>query len=242
MWDRIEIKKRGKEAFLKNYWGCVLISLILMLVLGNDFFQVRFDIRSRHLIYDGMSMFRRPDVDGTIRLIPVSVVAAVLIVVLGLVLTVFVTNVLSVGGCRYFLENQTMYVDVGLLGWGFSRDHYKNVVLTLFLRDLYTFLWTLLFIAPGIVKSYEYRMIPYILAEHPDMPPGEVFAKSREMMDGFKYEMLVLDVSFLGWMILGSVTFGIAAALFVEPYMNAAYAETYTTLKKIEDMQVVYQM
>lgn len=63
-----------------------------------------------------------------------------------------------------------------------------NSVKILFFRDLYTILWSLLFIIPGIVKGYEYRMIPYILAEHPDMEMKQAFALSREMMDGQQVE------------------------------------------------------
>ena len=82
---------------------------------------------------------------------------------------------------------------------GFRSGHYGNIVLTMFLRDLYIVLWTLLFIVPGIVKSYEYMMVPYILAENPGMDQKEVFQISREMMNGQKWNAFVLDLSFIGW-------------------------------------------
>lgn len=242
MWDRIEMKRRGKQAFLNNYWICVLATFLLMLTVGTDFFQVRFDLTNRRFIYDGLSMFRRLDINGNPYIIYIGLVAAAVIAVLGVLLDLFVMNVLTVGGCSFFLDNQTFYADVSTLLSGFRNGHYKNVVTTMFLRDLYIFLWMLLFLVPGIIKSYEYRMVPYILAEHPEMPPNEVIAASREMMDGYKYETFVLDLSFLGWMLLGSLTFGIAGIFFVEPYINATDAEIYSTLKRIDDMQVVYQM
>ena len=72
--------------------------------------------------------------------------------------------------------------------------------------DLYLVLWTLLFIIPGVVKSYEYKMIPYLLAEYPDMSTKEVFAKSREMMNGQKMDTFILDLSFIPWSVLSAIT------------------------------------
>ena len=66
----------------------------------------------------------------------------------------------------------------------FRSGHYVNIVLTMFLRELFTSLWTLLLVIPGIVKHYEYLMIPYILAENPGMDRKEAFQISKRMMDG----------------------------------------------------------
>ena len=63
--------------------------------------------------------------------------------------------------------------------------------------DFCTFLWSLLLIIPGIVKSYEYRMIPYLLADHPEMSKDEAFAASKAMIDGNKWDAFVLDFSFI---------------------------------------------
>ena len=100
----------------------------------------------------------------------------------------------------------------------------------MFLRDLYLVLWTLLFILPGVVKSYEYKMIPYLLAEYPDMSTKEVFAKSREMMNGQKMDTFILDLSFIPWSVLSAITAGIAGLFYVSPYKDATYAELYDTL------------
>ena len=102
----------------------------------------------------------------------------------------------------------------------------------LFFRDLYTVLWSLLFIIPGIVKSYEYRMIPYLLAEHPDMPMDVAFSESRRMMHGNKWHAFVLDLSFILWFAVTAVTCGIAGVFYVMPYINATNAELYVALKK----------
>lgn len=100
----------------------------------------------------------------------------------------------------------------------------------MFCRDLFTFLWSLLFVIPGIVKSYEYKMVPYLLAEYPGMDRNEAFARSREMMYGQKWNTFVLDLSFIPWNILSSITFGLVGLFYVFPYQDATYAELYDTL------------
>ena len=101
----------------------------------------------------------------------------------------------------------------------------------MFFRDLYTLLWSLLFIIPGIVKAYEYRMIPYILADNPDMDKDEAFTRSREMMTGQKWKTFVLDLSFIGWNILSLLTIGLLGIFYVGPYKRATRAALYDTLK-----------
>lgn len=96
-------------------------------------------------------------------------------------------------------------------------------------------LWTLLLIIPGIVKSYEYRLVPYILSEEPYLPSDEVISKSRDMTDGHKWDMFVLDLSFLGWHLLGYLFFGIGS-IFVHPYEQATYAKLYDTLSGSDSM------
>ena len=77
----------------------------------------------------------------------------------------------------------------------------------MFLRDLFTALWSLLLVVPGIVKHYEYLMVPYIIAENPAMDYKEAFQISKQMMDGEKMEAFIMDLSFLGWYLLTSCNF-----------------------------------
>ena len=90
---------------------------------------------------------------------------------------------IELGGNRYFLENREHKTKVSQVLFGFSNGNYMNCVKILFLRDLYLVGWTLLFIIPGIVKAYEYRMISYILAENPRNSKERAFEISRQMMD-----------------------------------------------------------
>lgn len=105
-------------------------------------------------------------------------------------------------------------------------------VATIFCRDLYTVLWTLCLIIPGIVKSYEYKMIPYILAENPRISRKRAFEISKNMMDGEKWNAFVLDLSFIGWNLLSTITFGIVGVLYVNPYVNTTWAEFYKVMRE----------
>lgn len=147
---------------------------------------------------------------------------------------IFVCNPIEVGGCSFFLDNASDPEEQpgpGRLFFAFQSGGYMNIVLTLFLRNLYTVLWTFLFIVPGIIKSYEYRMIPYILAENPDMDRKEAFQLSKDMMQGEKWNAFVLDLSFIGWQILSGITLGIVGIFWTNPYVYATNAELYLTLK-----------
>lgn len=94
------------------------------------------------------------------------------------------------------------------------------------LRGIYTFLWSLLFFIPGIVKTYSYSMAAYILYEHPEMTPNDAITKSRELMDGNKWRLFCLEFSFIGWSILCIFTCGIGV-LWLIPYEQTAIAAFY---------------
>lgn len=108
-------------------------------------------------------------------------------------------------------------------------DRFSVGFLQLFLRELYTILWTLLLIIPGIIKGFSYAMTPFILADHPELTASEAIRRSQELMDGHKWDLFVLGLTFIGWNLLSALTLGIGA-LWVNPYMNAAYAAFYREL------------
>ena len=94
------------------------------------------------------------------------------------------------------------------------------------LRNIYTFLWMLLFIIPGIYASYGYAMTPFILLENPDMTANEAIGKSKELMYGNRWRLFCLEISFIGWALLSAFTCGLGyIALY--PYMEASYAAFY---------------
>ncbi len=125
---------------------------------------------------------------------------------------------------------QTKRARVGAFFGGMLRKLFKKWGASL-LMGLYTFLWSLVFLIPGLVKYYAYAMTPYIMMEKPEMGINEAITRSRQIMKGHKWQLFWLDVSFTGWMLLSIVTLG-AALFYVWPYYNAAKAAFYQEIKK----------
>lgn len=141
-----------------------------------------------------------------------------------------VTPALSLGLCIVYLKlTKKEEIVVGDLFSGFNntgRALWLNVLVAVF-----TYLWSLLFVIPGIIKSYSYSMALYILADHPELTAREALAKSKEMMNGHKWDLFVLQLSFFWWYLLVGVTFGIAS-VYVVPYMSATTANFYNSIKE----------
>lgn len=159
-------------------------------------------------------------------------VVVLLLVVIGLAIAIsaFIINPIEVGTSRYFLRNLNSQAEVSEVGYAFDNN-YREGVKTMFFRDLYTALWSLLFVIPGIVKSYEYRMIPYLLADDPAMTKAQAFAESKNMMRGNKWRAFVLDLSFFGWSLLSVFTLGILTIFYVKPYKCMTDAALYESLR-----------
>ena len=147
-----------------------------------------------------------------------------------LALDAFIFNPLEVGSQRFFLRNLNQPSEVKEVAHAFDTN-YKNTVKGLFIRDLCIIAWSLLFIIPGIVKSYEYRMMPYLFADDPTMTKERAFAESKQMMTGQKWNAFVLDLSFLGWNILSAMTLGILGLFYVNPYQSQTNAALYEKLR-----------
>jgi uncharacterized membrane protein len=109
-------------------------------------------------------------------------------------------------------------------------NYFVKVVILTILVGVFTCLWTLLFIVPGIIKSFSYSQAFFILAENPDMRPIDAITESRRMMDGHKWEYFVLSLSFILWILLCYVTCGIAM-IYVMPYMTTTLVLFYLKLK-----------
>lgn len=142
---------------------------------------------------------------------------------------------IEVGQSKFFLRGFKGNISIKNLFSTFNTKEYLPIVKTQFLRKFYNFLWTLLLIIPGIVKYYEYRFVPYILSEKTNLSSNEVIRLSRELTNGHKMDMFVLDLSFIGWYILGSLLFGIGA-FFINPYREATFARLYNILSGNDDL------
>ena len=114
---------------------------------------------------------------------------------------------------------------------GYNKELFSRVMTTTLLYYVYIFLWCLLLIIPGLIKSYSYAMTPYILKDNPEMKNNAAIEESMRMMDGHKLELFLLDLSFIGWAILSILTCCIGF-LWLVPYMNMARVNFYEDLKK----------
>lgn len=142
----------------------------------------------------------------------------------------FVGNPLSLGGYRFFVKNLDEAEGFSGLGCGFSSGLYMRNVGILFLQKLYIFLWSLLFLVPGIMKHYSWYFVPYLTATHPEMDRRTVFAASEALTQGHRMELFVMELSFLGWDILNTFTAGILGIFWLNPYRQGAFAAAYKTL------------
>ncbi len=139
-------------------------------------------------------------------------------------------GVLQLGYARFLLKQHDgktldfndLFSQFDRFGTGFAQD---------FLRTLYTFLWSLLLIVPGIIAALSYAMTPFILEEHPELTASEAIARSKALMDGHKMDLFILNLTFLGWDILCALTANIGN-LFLNPYKNAAYAVFYREISQ----------
>ncbi len=222
MWSIGEVKKTGKEAFKRNYWNCVLVALILgILASGSSMTSQTGSVKN----YENINL------DNETLLAILAVLASIIVVftIVWVVLRIFVLNPLEVGCYEFLKDNITQPAGLDRLKAPFGD--YKRTVITILLRDIFLALWFCLFIIPGLVKIYSYRMVPYILSDYPELSPKEVITRSREMMNGNKWKSFLLDLSFIGWILLAIVTCGLVGLFYTSPYMNSSEAALYIKLR-----------
>ena len=148
--------------------------------------------------------------------------------------SLFATNPLNAGlsnSLKLFVRDSDMQTIPNMFKMGFSGGRYWRNVLGMFLVGLFTFLWALLFIIPGIIKSYAYAMTPYILVDNPELSPNEARLKSIEIMRGHKWKYFGLQLSFIGWFLLCILSLGIGF-IWLIPYVRTSYAAFYLNLKE----------
>ena len=225
MWNRQQVKEQAKQIMKRNYWKMFVVALIASILTGEKTTIIERvqDFTSNNLSYDSQPIVY----SSNFELIFYSFISVASI--LGILYTIFIGNVIVVGKNGYFIKNHDENPELGEIFKGFKAN-YLNVVKIMFLMDLKTLLWLLLLIVPGVIKAYEYSMIPYLLAENPNLSADEAFSLSKQMTTRQKMDLFVLDLSFLGWIILGLICCGIGI-LFVLPYPEATRAEVYLILR-----------
>ena len=230
-WNRARFKETGKTIFLANYWPFVGVLVLLLLLSGNavvyQLNQITNDLIELFWvagIMEPVPFLQRVEVYTD--WVPSLSLGA------GFVIALLVAYPYEVGVCRFLLENSAGRVaPFSQVGFGF-RANYGNVVLTQFLRALFTALWTLLLIIPGIIRGIGYFAVPYILAENPNLPWRRALQLSLSMTDGYKWRIFVFQLSYLGWYLLDIFTLGILGIFYVSPYYYAAQTEVYRHLRE----------
>lgn len=220
MWTREGLKSNAKEVLRASYWTAFVAALVLGFADSGA--------GSSRITSIANNIEEWAYVDLSI-LIPVLIGVSFSMLVAA-AFSVFLLQPLEAGCRRFFLEGTQLRFSLGELGYSFRRGRYKNIVLTLFVRRVLIFAASLLLVIPGIVLSYAYTAVPYILAENPSIPYNRALQLSREMTRGHKLNIWVLDLSFLGWILLGMLACGIGV-LFVQPYIHATHAQLYLALR-----------
>jgi len=243
-WDRANLKEKAKKLLKVDFWSCFIIGLVMAKVAGEG----------RHISFNLFSPSAQEEKQfiteyGT-RIITIhnkyieklailfeAHITNLLYFVISLSIIVFLIKIfvgypLLVGGKKFFLDvvNKDEY-NLNNLKCAFDEG-YKNIVKSMFIKNLYLVLWTLLLIIPGIIKFFAYYFVPYILAENPHMDIHEALNISVKMTEGHKWDIFILQLSFIGWFILGSAFFGIGG-FFVNPYVYMTETVLYDRLKQI---------
>ena len=148
--------------------------------------------------------------------------------VVAALITLIVGCVVELGLKKYFLK-QYDGEEHGIGDLFSYFGHWGGAFCLRLLTNLYVVLWTLLFIIPGIIKALSYAMAPYIKAEHPEWSANECITRSRQLMNGHKFDYFCLGLSFIGWAFLCVLTLGIGY-FFLNPYKQAADAAFYRNL------------
>ena len=225
-----ELRARARAALTGRYWWAFAATLIVTTVIGvvtnilvaGSATTVLMRIMANPNIFTDTAQVLWDAIGEIIHMtISVSVMTTIV--------TVLLANPLNVSLSRYFIVNTQEKPALGELLYGFKTKYGRNVG-TLLLVAIKTYLWSLLFVIPGIVKAYEYSIVPYLLADNPYMTSSEAFAQAKDMMRGNKWRMFKLQFSFIGWIFLSGFTGGLGV-YFLQPYMQASTAEFYIELK-----------
>ena len=221
-----ELRAKAWESLKGKYWLAFAVTVIAGLIgsISNVF------VTFAQELSEVLGLVDPAELDSTMQA-GALVLSGVVIVsaIIGFILSVLINSPLTVGMCSYFIKNTDSKPSVGEVFSGFKVKYGRNVG-TLLLVAVKSVLWTFLFVIPGIIKSFEYAIIPYILADEPEISSKDAFKKAKQMMKGNKWRLFKLEFSFIGWTLLCILTFGLGA-LFLIPYVNAATAEFYVELK-----------
>lgn len=215
--DATQLRLKARESLKGNYWPAVGVAFVAAifgaLMVSGGSYSLNIEERATELFGD------LPKIVKTYLMIAAGGAGALSLV------NLILGGVVQLGYAQYLLKQQDR--EINSIKDLFSKfDYFGQGFLQLFLRNLYAFLWGLLFLIPGIVKTFAYAMTPFIMAENPNLTANEAITISKEKMNGHKGELFWLSLTFFGWSLLAALTGGIGY-IFLNPYINAAYAAFY---------------
>ena len=223
-WSRKMLKTRAKEILKMRYWPIFIA--IVSIIAGITSIITVFSLVVSRFISNARLVF------------PVIGIFIVLFII-------FVINVIEVGRCRYMIQARQGSNKLRILFWAFRKGRYMKVVTTMLICGLYIFVSYLFLIIPGIMRGLEYYYVPYILAENPDIEPLGAMELSKKMTDGEKFKIFILELSFLGWVLIvalaseiGRLVGGIGnlvriiGSIFIALYTVATSAELYAFVRE----------
>ena len=227
MWSIAELKSRGKQAFRANYWQSVAVSFVMAIFAGGTASAASNRVQSTtsEVTVEGAGV--SPEQAAFLAAVVLGVIFTVGIV--GSIVHALLANPIEVGGRRFFEKNANdPTTQFNTMFEGFQD--YGRVLVTMLIRDVFILLWTLLLIIPGVMKAYSYRLVPYLVKDRPELSPMEVLAESEALMRGNRWQAFVMDLSFIGWLLLGVATLNLGNIFWTNPYMNATDAALYQEL------------
>ena len=218
---RKEIKRNARAALSANYWPVIGIVYLGGVISGI--------LPIISILPTYINMFSQILTYGEVLYSPAISGFSGFLCFLGLFVSILMEVGIDYFAYRVYRGDRP---EVGDLFVAFKNGQFGRVLGGMVLKSIKIKLWSLLLVIPGIIKTYEYFMVPYLLADRPDLSVKECFKVSKQMTNDHKFDIFVLQLSFFGWAILGSVTLGILDFFYVVPYMNLAKAGAYDFLKR----------
>lgn len=229
----------GKQIFNKHIYNDTIDIEYDENYLDDEYFDDDFNIFDNAINNKNYNVFSINSHNGDLRLnffgttiVPyVSIFILFIITIAFFILKILIYNPLSIGLSSFFIRSYNEESKVNYLFSYFRSNSWFSLTGKLLLRDIYIILWSLLLLIPGIIKSYEYFYVDYILAENPEMSLNDAIALSREMTNGEKFDIFILNLSFIGWKIVSNLLFGLGYILLI-PYIQATFARLYLVKKE----------
>lgn len=232
-----DFRQQAREALSGNWFIAVIAAFIASLLGGLSdtgvSFRFNFNVTSSGTPDDNTGVINSFFTEEVLAIILAAfAVIAVIVIVIGII-HLIIGSVVSIGYAKFNLDildgNEP---ELGTMFTYFSE--WGKAIAASILRALYTFLWSCLFVIPGIMAAYSYRMTPFIMAENPYLSAREAIKKSKEIMYGNRWRLFCLEFSFIGWALITIITLGIAS-LWVCPYQQAALAAFYRDITRVEN-------